>query len=136
MRCDDAAAVLLDMVDSPGGSSGTGGSSGPGGTSVPEGPRRAHVEHCLRCQAELAQHRRIRRSLASLRAVMVEPDPSLVAEVIESLSGAAIVGAPRAGLGRHRAAYVAAATAATAAGAAGAVLLASRSRRTKLSPTG
>ena len=118
MRCDDAAVVLLDMVDA---------------SDVAEGPRRAHVERCLRCQAELAQHRRIRRSLASLRSVTIEPDPSLVAQVIESLSGAAVVGAPRGGLGRHRAAYVAAATAATAAGA---VLLASRSRRTKLSPTG
>ena len=41
--------------------------------------------------------------------------------------------AERSVLHRHRAAYVAAATAATAAGA---VLLASRTRRTRLSPTG
>ncbi len=120
MRCEDAAVVLLDLVD---------------GTDVPSGPRRAHVERCLRCQAELAQHRRIRRSLMSLRSLTIEPDPDLVADVIESLASAAVVGSSRVGLGRHRAAYVAAATAATAT-AAGAVLLASRSRRTRLTPTG
>jgi hypothetical protein len=95
-----------------------------------------HVERCLRCQAELAQHRRIRRSMAQLRSTFVEPDPQLLVDIFESLADAGRVRAERSSQHRQRVAYLAAAaTAATAAGAAG-VLLASRSRRTRLSPTG
>lgn len=118
MRCDAASATLAELAD---------------GAEVAPGPARDHVERCLRCQAELAQHRRIRRSLAQLRGLRLDPGPELVASVLHSVES---VQPGRGGWGalhRHRAAYVAAATAATAAGA---VLLASRSRRTRLSPTG
>ena len=118
MRCDEAAPTLAELVD---------------GAEVPDGAARAHVERCLRCQAELAQHRKLRRAMARLRTQLVEPDPALVAQVLAAVERVAQEPAGRSALHRHRAAYVAAATAATAAGA---VLLASRSRRTRLSPTG
>lgn len=121
MRCEEASVVLLELAD---------------GLDVPSGPRRAHVERCLRCQAELAQHRRISRSLAGMRSETTDPDPDLLSRLVAFLEAAAVQDVDRAIPNRHRAAYVAAATAATAAGAAGAVLLASRSRRTRLSPTG
>lgn len=117
MRCDQAAPTLVEMVD---GADGTGAAA-------------RHVERCLRCQAELAQHRRIRRSMAQLRSTFVEPDPQLLVDILESLSDAGRARAERSSQHRQRVAYLAAA--ATAAGAAG-VLLASRSRRTRLSPTG
>jgi hypothetical protein len=121
VRCDDAARTLAELVD---------------GAEVSPDARTAHIERCLRCQAELAQHRRIRRSMAQLRSTFVEPDPQLLVDIFESLADAGRVRAERSSQHRQRVAYLAAAaTAATAAGAAG-VLLASRSRRTRLSPTG
>ena len=118
MRCDDAARTLAELVD---------------GVEVTPNARTAHIERCLRCQAELAQHRKLRRAMARLRTQLVEPDPALVAQVLAAVERVAQEPAGRSGLHRHRAAYVAAATAATAAGA---VRRASRSRRTRLSPTG
>ena len=118
MRCDDAASALADLVD---------------GIALPEGPESAHIDRCLRCQAELAQHRKIRRALVQLREQQLDPGPELLARVLTAIGSVDAERAERSVLHRHRAAYVAAATAATAAGA---VLLASRTRRTRLSPTG
>lgn len=119
MRCDDAARTLAELVD---------------GVEVTPNARTAHIERCLRCQAELAQHRKLRRAMAGLRAQLLEPGPELLEHVLEAVEQAA-ANPGRSALQRNRAAYVAAATA-TAATAAGAVLLASRTRRTRLSPTG
>lgn len=121
MRCDDAAETLADLVD---------------GVQVRAGAATRHIDRCLRCQAELAQHRKVRRSLFQLRRQFVDPGPDLLVELLAALEAAGHERAGRSALSRHRAAYVAAATAATAAGAAGAVLLASRNRRTRLVPTG
>ncbi|MGH9128759.1 MAG: anti-sigma factor family protein [Acidimicrobiales bacterium] len=90
----------------------------------------AHVEHCLRCQAEMAQYRRLLRALHQLRVVGVEPPVSLLSEVLAQLGDAAERGAIRSALAGRRVAYVAAlAVAASAAGAAGvAVVLATRGR--------
>lgn len=119
MRCDDAATTLTDLAD---------------GAEVPDTDARAHIERCLRCQAELAQHRKLRRAMAQLRVQHLEPGTDLVADVLATVAGVDVDAEPtHRSANRHRAAYVAAATAATAAGA---VLLASRSRRTRLSPTG
>ncbi len=119
MRCDDAARTVAELAD---------------GAEVAPSARTAHIERCLRCQAELAQHRKLRRAMAGLRAHVIDPGPELLDQVLVAVEQAAA--APgRSALHRSRAAYVAAATA-TAATAAGAVLLASRTRRTRLSPTG
>jgi hypothetical protein len=120
VRCDDASATLAQLVD---------------GAQVGPSPEATHIGRCLRCQAELAQHRKLARAMSLLRSQLTEPGPELLHQILEAVEHAAAAPAGRSGLHRHRAAYVAAATA-TAATAAGAVLLASRTRRTRLSPTG
>lgn len=121
MRCDHAAAALSDLAD---------------GVEVQPNAATLHIDRCLRCQAELAQHRKVRRSLSELRCQLLDPGPDLLVELLAAVEAASRQHAGRSAAQRHRIAYVAAATAATAAGAAGAVLLASRSRRTRLAPTG
>ncbi len=118
MRCDDAAGTLADLVD---------------GLAPRDDAAAAHIGRCLRCQAELAQHSRMRRAAVQLRVQLADPGPDLLEEVLAAIGTAGQGRTGRSALHRHRAAYVAAATAATAAGA---VLLASRTRRTRLSPTG
>jgi anti-sigma factor RsiW len=119
VRCDDAARTLAELAD---------------GAEVAPSGRTAHIERCLRCQAELAQHRKLRRAMVGLREQLIDPGPELLEQVLLAVEEVA-ANPSRSVLHRNRAAYVAAATA-TAATAAGAVLLASRTRRTRLSPTG
>ncbi len=83
-----------------------------------------HVQRCLRCQAELVQHRRVRTALQALRRARAEPASEVLAEVLRGLD----TGAPAVGR-RHRLGYVAGVAAATAAGAVGAAVIASRARR-------
>ena len=45
----------------------------------------AHVETCLRCQAELARYRRLLRALQMLRTRYLEPAPGLLAQTLASL---------------------------------------------------
>jgi hypothetical protein len=89
---------------------------------------RDHVEHCLRCQAEVAQYRKLLRGLGALRAEIYEPGPGLVADVLAAVEAARERRAARALLRGRRVAYVGGIAAATAA-AGGALVLASRSRR-------
>lgn len=111
VRCDEIGPLLAGVVD---------------GSSVLDPKSSHHVEACLRCQAELAQYRRLLRSLRQLREDPVPVPGDLASLVLARLDVPA--GSP---WGR-RAAY-AGALAATAAGAAGAiVLVASRSRRLRL----
>jgi anti-sigma factor RsiW len=91
---------------------------------------RAHVESCLRCQAELVQYRRLLKALRQLRTDFLEPAPGTVTAILAQLEAAGERGAMRSLLTGHRAAYLGGiAAAATAAGAAGAIVLASRGRR-------
>jgi anti-sigma factor RsiW len=46
---------------------------------------RAHVERCLRCQATLAAHRRLRRALRSLTDEPVPFDPELHHRILVAL---------------------------------------------------
>lgn len=112
IRCDRATRTVSLLAD---------------GVEVPDDATTRHIGRCLRCQAELAQLRRVRRSLASLRERTVEPAPGLLGEILTVLDDAAEAGARRSG--RHVVAYVLAVSAAGAAGAAGAVVLATRRRR-------
>lgn len=126
MRCDDVSILLSESAESD--------------ANLPRAITR-HTEHCLRCQAEAAQYRKIRRTMISMRESYVDPGTGLVSEVMnlvrdERLDATTVLGSPVTGFGqlverhgdRRRAAYVAAA-AATAAGAAGALVLAARSKR-------
>ncbi len=87
---------------------------------------RRHVEHCLRCQAEAAQYRRLMRMLRSMRAEPARPAPGLLDELLGALDGTS---PRRSGLTGRRAAYVGGLAAATAAGVGGVIVLASRTRR-------
>jgi hypothetical protein len=108
LDCADVAGLLPGLVD---------------GGAQPSAKQAAHVEACLRCQAELARYRRLIRVLHSLGGGEVAP--AVLGEVLESLDAG--------GAGRHpalarRAAYVGGVVVATAASAAGVLVWASRRR--------
>jgi hypothetical protein len=94
---------------------------------------RRHVQACLRCQADLVQHRRVLRALRALRTDVLEPAPGLVTEVLAHIEEAGERHAIRSLLTGRRAAYIGGLAAATAAaGAAGAVVLVTRTRSRRL----
>ena len=118
MRCEDVSKALPEIVD---------------GAATADLTLRRHVDTCLRCQAELAQYRRLLRSLHHLRTEVLEPAPGLFTDILTSLEGAGERRAIRSLLRQRRAAYVGAIAGATAAaGAAGIIVLASRARHRKL----
>ena len=112
MRCDDLAELLS--------------AAGSEGGDLDDRRARRHVGSCLRCQAELAQYRRLVRALATLRTDVVAA-PGLVDDVLAVLEDAGERSAMRALLRGRRVAYVGGLAAAGAAGAA--LVLASRARR-------
>jgi hypothetical protein len=118
MLCDVIADQLSEAAD--------------GSVLLDRGARR-HVDSCLRCQAELVQYRKLLRALHNLRTEVLEPAPGLLAEILAGIEAAGERHAVRSLLNGRRIAYVGglAAAAATAAGA-GAILLANRSRKTRL----
>jgi hypothetical protein len=93
---------------------------------------RRHVEHCLRCQADAVQYRKVLRAMRALRTEVLEPAPGLLPDILASLSEAGERQALRGMVRGRRAAYLGGLAAATAAGAAGAVVLTVRSRRQKV----
>lgn len=90
--------------------------------SVVPAPARAHVAQCLRCQAELANYRRLCRSLRDLAESTVPFDPTLEHEILLALDEF------DARIGRRVPGY-AAATIGGLAAAAGMIALATRQRR-------
>jgi hypothetical protein len=114
VSCASVAAALPGIVD---------------GLDVAELDLRRHVETCLRCQAELAQYRKVLRALHQLRTELIEPSPGLLPDILVALEAAGERGAMRFLLTGRRAAYLGGIAAATAAGAAGAIVLASRRHR-------
>jgi hypothetical protein len=114
MRCDQLADQLSDAAD---------------GTVLLDAARRDHVEHCLRCQAELVQYRKLLRALRAIRTEVLEPAPGLLPEIFAHLEEAGERRALRSLVSGRKAAYLGGLAAATAAGAAGAIVLTARSRR-------
>ena len=88
----------------------------------------AHVEHCLRCQAEMVQYRKLLRALRTLRTEVLEPSPGLLADVLAGIEEEAERHAIAGLLRGRRAAYLGGLAAATAA-AGGAIVLANHARR-------
>jgi anti-sigma factor RsiW len=91
----------------------------------------AHLAGCLRCQAEVARERRLRRSLAGLLDVVLVPPDDLLEQIADVLDDDDLRH------GRHRrVAWVGGLAAATAAAAGGAIVLAARTRRHRLALAG
>lgn len=90
----------------------------------------AHVAGCLRCQAEVAQYRKLLKALRTLRTEVLTPAPGLVADVLASIEQAGERHALRSVLQGRKVAYAGGIAVAGVAAAGGAALvLASRSRR-------
>ncbi|MEA2704373.1 MAG: hypothetical protein QOJ69_1584 [Actinomycetota bacterium] len=117
VSCSSVAKALPAIVD---------------GMEVADLDLRRHVESCLRCQAELAQYRKVLRALHQLRTELLEPAPGLLPDILASLEAAGERRAMRFLLTGRQAAYVGTIAAATAAGAAGAIVLASRHRHRRV----
>ena len=114
LRCDQIADVLADAAT---------------GTVMLEPPARRHVDHCLRCQAEVVQYRKLLRSLRAMRTQVLEPAPGLLPELLAAIEEAGEKRALRELLDGRRAAYLGGLAAATAAGVGGAFVIATRSKR-------
>lgn len=119
MQCDEMVHELAGVAD---------------GSLRMRRHQRRHVEHCLRCQAELAHYRKLLRSLRSLRSEVIAPAPGLLADILAGLEGVSIAQerAIRSLLSTRRVAYVGGIAAATAAGAVSAIVLTTRTRRARL----
>lgn len=118
MQCDAISESLAGVVD--------------GDDRLDRGERH-HVERCLRCQAELAQYRKLLRAMQTLRADVAPPPPGLLGDVIAHLETAGERSAIRATLTGRKVAYLGGIAAATAAAGAGAVIvLATRGRKGRL----
>jgi len=112
VQCDDISELLAGAVD---------------GTTALDPAAAHHVGSCLRCQAELANYRRLLRSLRSLR-----DDPVVAPADLPALVAARLDGSLRASPWPRRVAYAGAVAATAAAGAGAIVLVATRSRRLRL----
>jgi hypothetical protein len=114
VRCDQLADLLAEVAS----------------TEAQLAPaERRHVEHCLRCQAELVQYRKLLRAMRAMRTEVLEPAPGLLAEVLAGLEEAGERHAIRAILSGRRVAYLGGLAAATAAAGVGSALIVARRRR-------
>lgn len=118
MRCEAIAESLPGVVD---------------GSARLDRAERRHVEQCLRCQAELAQYRKLLRAMHLLRTDVGTVPAGLVGTILAHVESAGERSAVRATLSGRRVAYLGGiAAAATAAGAGAAIVLVSRGRRGRL----
>jgi hypothetical protein len=115
VQCEDLATALA---------------ASPDGHTLTEVAAQRHVDGCLRCQAELAQYRKLLRALHNLRTEVLDPAPGLIADVMSRLEASAERTAVRSMIRGRKAAYVGGIAVATAAAGAGAAfVLATRGRR-------
>ncbi|HMS89590.1 MAG TPA: hypothetical protein PKE56_14155 [Acidimicrobiales bacterium] len=118
MRCEAIAESLPGGVD---------------GSARLDRAERRHVEQCLRCQAELAQYRKLLRAMRLLRTDVGAVPDGLVGTILAHVESAGERSAVRATLSGRRVAYLGGiAAAATAAGAGAAIVLVNRGRRGRL----
>jgi hypothetical protein len=105
-----------------------------GDTALLDVRAQEHLGHCLRCQAELAQYRKLLKALRTLRTEVLTPAPGLVSDIFATIEAAGERQAMRSAIRGRRAAYVGGIAVASVAAAGGAaIVFASRSRRTRLS---
>jgi hypothetical protein len=117
VRCDSLSERLADVA-----------AGGPGLDPASQ----AHLDRCLRCQAELAQYRRMLRVMRTMRHELLPPAPGLLNDIFEALETAGERSALRLAVTGRRMAYLGGLAATAAAAGAGAVLLHSRTRRPRL----
>lgn len=118
MSCADLRPVLAVLVDDVEGAS----SLDPSMAS--------HFDTCLRCQAELAQYRKMRRAMLSLRLDSELADSAHLEEILELMRPPASVHKIHSN-GRRKA-YIGGIAAAATAGAAGAIVIASKLSRQRI----
>jgi anti-sigma factor RsiW len=100
------------------------------GGHLDDAAAQAHVESCLRCQAELAQYRKLLKALRTLRTEVLTPAPGLVTDILTHLEERGERSAMRSAIRGRRAAYLGGiAVAATAGGAAALVVFSRRKLR-------
>ena len=114
MQCEHVVEQLSDIVD---------------GRSPADAAVTAHVEGCLRCQAELVQYRKLLKALHNLRTEVLEPAPGTLSGIFARIESAGERGAIRSLLNNRKAAYVGGLAVATAAAGAGAIVLMGRTKR-------
>ena len=112
MRCDAVAERLPAALEDP-------AALDPGEAE--------HVGTCLRCQAHLAQYRRLRRTMAAMATEAPLVPSGLATDLIVGLDEALMRRARHRSAGK-RAAYLGGLAAATAAGVGGVLVLATRRR--------
>jgi hypothetical protein len=112
VRCELVAERLPAAVDEPG---------------ALDAEQAEHVGQCLRCQAELAQYRRLRRTMAAMAADGHHLPADLATDVLVGLDDALARRARQRTVGK-RAAYLGGLAAATAAGVGGVLVLTTRRR--------
>ena len=117
MQCDAVADLLAEAAD---------------GSVVLDHVASAHVERCLRCQAEIVQYRKLLRVLHNLRTEVLEPAPGLLSDILAGLEAAGERSAVRSLLRGRKIAYVGGIAAAATAAGAGAILIAAKSRKGKV----
>ena len=114
MRCERFSELLPGLLD---------------GSTVASRLTQAHVSRCLRCQAELAQYRKLLRTMHQLRTEVLEPAPGLLADILAKVEEVGEKRALKSLLTKRRVAYAGAIAATAAAGAAGAVIFGRRRLR-------
>ncbi len=112
MRCEALGELLAEAAE---------------GQPVPDRAARAHVEHCLRCQADLAQYRRLHRGLRQLADRRLTTASDWVEELLAVLDEEST--GTTAGRALRRAAMLGGMAAVTAAGAASVLVLRTSRRR-------
>lgn len=83
---------------------------------------RSHVDHCLRCQAEVVQHRKILRTMRQLRDDVIEPAPGLLPDMLAQVHDIGERSAVRSLVGRQYVRYSVAIAGLGVAAATGTVL--------------
>lgn len=96
------------------------------GARLTDAEAQAHVESCLRCQAELAQYRKLLKALRTLRTEVLTPAPGLVSDILVSIEAAGERSAVRSALRGRKMAYLGGVAVAGVAGGAAALVLVSR----------
>ncbi len=85
-----------------------------------------HLDNCLRCQAELAQYRKLLRALAALSEQTITPDDDLLAEILVRVRPPAQVHRLHKISSNRKAAYLGGIAAAATGVTAGAFVLATK----------